>query len=199
MLIKVNVNNNFFCVAKILDKNKNFFLLYARGARHLASSSAVVVLRTKIGANGVSPSVSSAVTVPTTPALAACFDPPTLGIALAKGILAIKFCNFCSTKIFSAIISRFVLAQSLLSAAKHAFNFSNCSLNTKIHALAAMIMDDLSVFNSSSGFSCKHLDKSSNRSFKASLLAFSLTDFFTFFAGLLFVAVVAAVVVSVLA
>ena len=61
-----------------------------------------------------------------------------------------------------------------------------------------MTMDDLSVFNSSSGFSCKHLDKSSNRSFKTSLLAFSLTDFFTFFAGLSFVTVVAAVVVSAL-
>ena len=176
----------------------DFSFILCEGARHLASSSAVVVLTTKIGASGVSPSVSSAITVPATPALAVCFDPPALGIAVAKGILAIKFCNFCSTKIFSAISSCFVLAHSLLSAAKHAFNFSNCSLNPKIHALATMTMDDLSVFNSSSGFSCKHLDKSSNRSFKASLLAFSLTDFFTFFAGLSFVTVVAAVVVSAL-
>ena len=60
-----------------------------------------------------------------------------------------------------------------------------------------MTMDDLSVFNSSSGLSCKHLDKSSNRSFKASLLDFSLTDFF-FFAGLLFVTAVTAIVVSAL-
>ena len=125
-------------MAKILDKNKNISTSsHASGALHLASSSAVVVLTTKIGASGASPSVSSVTTVPVIPTLAAaCFEPPVLGIALAKGILAIKFCNFCSTKIFSAINSCFVLAHSLLSAAKHAFNFPNCSLNPKIHSLS---------------------------------------------------------------
>ena len=64
-------------------------------------------------------------------------------------------------------------------------------------------MDDLSVFNSSSALSSKDLDRSSNRSFNASLLAFSLTDFFTFFTGLVVVffvfvavAVVSAMVVT---
>jgi dolichol kinase len=57
-------------------------------------------------------------------------------------------------------------------------------------------MDDLSVFNSSSALSSKDLDRSSNRSFNASLLAFSLTDFFTFFTGLVVVFFVAVAVVS---
>ena len=59
-----------------------------------------------------------------------------------------------------------------------------------------MTMDDLSVFNSSFGLLDKHLDKSSNRSFKASLLAFSLTDFFNFFTGLVISVFVAVAVVS---
>jgi hypothetical protein len=41
-----------------------------------------------------------------------------------------------------------------------------------------------------------HLDKSSNRSFKASLLAFSLTGFFNFFTGLVISVFVAVAVVS---
>jgi hypothetical protein len=62
-------------------------------------------------------------------------------------------------------------------------------------------MDDLSVFNSSSALSSKDLDRSSNRTFKESLLAFSLTDFFTsdfftFFNGLVVVFFVAVAVVS---
>ena len=62
-------------------------------------------------------------------------------------------------------------------------------------------MDNFSVFNSSSALSSKDLDRSSNRTFKESLLAFSLTDFFTsdfftFFNGLVVVFFVAVAVVS---
>ena len=57
-------------------------------------------------------------------------------------------------------------------------------------------MENFSVFNSSSALSSKDLDRSSNRTFKESLLAFSLTDFFTFFNGLVVVFFVAVAVVS---
>ena len=96
----------------------------------MASSSAVVVLTTKTGASGVSPSVSSDVIVPVTPALTACFDPPTLGIALAKGILAIKFCNFCSTKIFSVVRTSF--RQKWHSSKEH-LQINECSPLSGLH------------------------------------------------------------------